>query len=54
MKKRSADIKEIIENIKWFSKFSLEKRLELAFRQIKSIKILRGLRPKHAPAHRTA
>ena len=45
MKKAKTD-KEIKENIKWFKKFSLEKRFKLAFDQIRSIQILRGLTPK--------
>lgn len=41
-----SDKKEILENIKWFKKFPLEKRMELAYRNIKAIKVLRGLKPK--------
>jgi len=45
MKKQKID-KEVQKNINWFKKFSLEKRFELAFDQIKAIKILRALTPK--------
>jgi len=52
MKEAKAD-KEIKNNIKWFKKFSLEKRLELAYEQVKAIKILRGLTSKkHAASKR--
>ncbi len=44
---------EIAKNIKWFKKFSLEKRFELAFEQIKAIKILKNLTPKKDATHRT-
>lgn len=43
MKKKADDRKEIRENIKWFSKFSLEKRLEIAELDTKSTRILRNL-----------
>jgi hypothetical protein len=38
----------IKKNINWFKKFSLEKRLEIAFRHMQAAKILKGLRKKHA------
>jgi len=43
---KEQEAKSIKENIKWFKKFSLQKRLEIAYQQIKAIKILRNL--KHA------
>ena len=46
MQKLKEEKKNIKENIKWFKKFSLEKRFELADLQAKAIKILRGLAPK--------
>jgi hypothetical protein len=50
--KKKDDEKSIAENVKWFKKFPLEKRLEIAFNDIKAIKILRSLTPKkHATAH---
>jgi hypothetical protein len=45
MKKRNKK-EEIIENVEWFKKFSLEKKFKLAYEQMKAIKILRGLKPK--------
>jgi hypothetical protein len=45
MKKAKPD-KEIKKNIRWFLKFPLEKRLTLAFEQMRAIKILRNLLPK--------
>jgi hypothetical protein len=36
--------KEIKEQIKWFSKFSLLERLKMSYEQQKAIKILRGLK----------
>ncbi|MFA4967426.1 MAG: hypothetical protein WC624_04330 [Candidatus Margulisiibacteriota bacterium] len=45
MKKGKSD-QEIKDNIKWFKRFTLEKRFELAFEQIKGIKALRALIPK--------
>lgn len=54
MKKKS-EKKTIIENIKWFKKFPLEKRFEIAFQQIKAIKILGGLKlKKYATSSRTS
>ncbi|MBU0574609.1 MAG: hypothetical protein ABIJ26_02330 [Candidatus Margulisiibacteriota bacterium] len=44
-KKKLTD-KEIQNNIRWFSKFPLEKRLTLAFEQIKGINVLRKLKPQ--------
>jgi len=44
MKKKIDD--EIKKNIEWFKKLSLEKRLTLAYEQIKAIKTLRSLKPK--------
>jgi hypothetical protein len=41
--KETTDSKEILENIRWFIKFPLRKRLEIAYKQMKAIKILRGL-----------
>lgn len=46
MKKKTTEEQEIQKNIKWFKKFSLEKRFEIAFRQMKAIKVLRKLTPK--------
>lgn len=44
--------KEIIKNITWFKKFSLEKRFALAFEQIGAIKTLQKLTPKkNAASH---
>ena len=37
---------DVLANIKWFSKFSLEKRFKIAFEQIKAIKTLRSLKLK--------
>ncbi|MFH1684165.1 MAG: hypothetical protein ABIA67_04710 [Candidatus Margulisiibacteriota bacterium] len=51
---KNSDNKDIKENIKWFKKFSLEKRFEIAGKDSKSIEILRNLsikgyaRPKRA------
>ncbi|MFA6169258.1 MAG: hypothetical protein WCW67_05825 [Candidatus Margulisiibacteriota bacterium] len=36
--------REIIENIAWFKKFNLVKRLTLSFSQQEAVKILRGLK----------
>ena len=44
--------KEIKENIRWFKRFSLEKRLTLAFEQAQAIKILKNLIPKKHDAAR--
>ena len=46
MKKTKANrnLKDIVENIKWFSKFSLEKRLRLSEEDAKAIETLRNLR----------
>jgi hypothetical protein len=43
MKKNKID-KDIKENIKWFSKLSLEKRLEIAEEDKRAIETLRSLR----------
>ena len=43
MNKKADERREIKENIKWFSKFSLEKRLEIAELDTKTTKILKGL-----------
>lgn len=43
---KSKEDKEIKDNVRWFSKFSLEKRLAIAFRETQAIKVLRNLRPK--------
>ena len=43
MKKKLDDKKEIKENVRWFSKFPLEKRLEISEKDAKTIKILRSL-----------
>ncbi len=40
------DSKSIKENIKWFKKFTWKERLEIAFREMKAIKILRNISPK--------
>jgi hypothetical protein len=40
---RKEEKKDITENIRWFKKFSLEKRLEIAEADRKAIEILRGL-----------
>ncbi len=39
---------EILANIRWFRKFPLEKRFEIAERETKDIKILQGLALKNA------
>lgn len=50
--KRKKDDQDIKNNVKWFSKFSLEKRLELAFEQIQAIKVLKNsIIKKHAPTN---
>jgi hypothetical protein len=36
--------RQIAENIKWFSKFSLLEKLTISLSQQKAIKILRGLK----------
>lgn len=41
---KNSEKKEIKENIKWFSKFSLLERLKISSVQARSIKILRGLK----------
>jgi len=51
---KNTDNKEVKENIKWFKKFSLEKRFEISSKDSKSIELLRNLsikgyaRPKRA------
>jgi len=44
MNKKADERKEIKENIKWFKKFSLEKRLEIAELDSKTTSILRNLK----------
>jgi len=41
--KHGSEKKEITENIRWFKKFSLEKRLEIAEKERKAIETLRSL-----------
>ena len=43
MQKLKEEKKNIKENIKWFKKFSLEKRLEIAHKGAMGIKILRNM-----------
>jgi len=48
MKKKKID-KDILENIRWFLKFPLRKRLELSAKDSKSIEFFRKLKiKKHA------
>jgi hypothetical protein len=44
--KTKSEKEEIADSVKWFRKFPLEKRFEIAFKQISAINVLRKLKPQ--------